>query len=111
MLDGLVFLVDFSVRLAGLPHPAVPMKYHLTHHRCCTWLNGRRAITPTDRASPQGQTRASESVCSLEAVDLKRQKSPLKTSTIPGPQTPGRHYCCLHRYRPDPLCNYGGQLC
>jgi hypothetical protein len=91
MLDGLVFLVDVSVRLAGLPHPAVPMKYHLTHHQCCTWLNGRRAFMPTDRASPQGQSRASEERVFLEAVDLKRQKSPLKTSTIPGPQTPDQH--------------------
>jgi hypothetical protein len=38
MLDGLVFLVDVAARLAGLPHPEVPMKYHSNDHRCCPWL-------------------------------------------------------------------------
>ena len=38
VLDGLVFLVDVAARLAGLPHPEVPMKYHSNDHRCCPWL-------------------------------------------------------------------------
>jgi hypothetical protein len=59
----------------------------------------------------KGRVWPRKGVFPVEAVDLKMKKSPLKTSTIPGPQTPDQSLLLyLHCHRPDPLCNHGGQL-